>query len=521
MVGFQTDAFIDSVLLLSKCKDEKNIDIVNQLIELYTEEAKLHPENDTKLDRNFIELLTKLKSLSSDPKDNFERNSLLTKFLSNPLLQQDENIKNSLKNAIDAINDDNISEANINKIQKKLSNGILRDRCFKYVKKMYNKLSAAYTTFDEDKADIYFNEAINMSRKIVELTQSSERLAAGAIERIDFNNKESLQKSLSLYKEREITYKLQTGLQGLNLMLGRRKGFALGECVVIYALNHNFKSGMLMTIARGLVKYNTPEMFPTDKGKPLILFITLENEANRNLMWLYQHAYEQTFQKSCEGLSDEEIINFVVDYYGSNGYEFIMERRNGANFTYDNYVELIESYEQSGYWVMAVLMDYVSKMSKAGFGSSSSSIKGNHNLVDDLFANLFTYSKTKGILFITAHQLNRGAQELAASGRNNVVKYFGPQYAADSIGVSREADLEMYLYLEYNQYGTRYLTCMRGKHRYNENTEQKYLYFAYPFTEYGIADDINKEPGFVRDIYAVPNPNGEEDETNNLDNSIF
>ena len=521
MVGFQSEAFIDSVLLLVKCKDEKNISIINQIIEIYTEEAHLHPENDSKLDRNFIELLTKLKSLSSDPKDNFERTSLLNNFASNPLLQQDENTKNSYKNLLNAINNDEITEDYIKKIQKKLNNGILINKCFKQIKKMYNKISAAYATLDEDKAEVYFNEAVNMSRQIIELTQSSERLAAGAIERIDFNNKESLQQSLALYKEREITYRLQTGLQGLNLMLGKRKGFALGECVVIYALNHNFKSGMLMTIARGLVKYNTPEMFPKDKGKPLILFITLENEANRNLMWLYQHAYEQTFQKSCEGLTDEEIVNFVVDYYGSNGYEFIMERRNGANFTYDNYVELIESYEQSGYWVMAVLMDYVSKMSKAGFGSSSSSsIKGNHNLVDDLFANLFTYSKTKGILFITAHQLNRGAQELAASGRNNVVKYFGPQYAADSIGVSREADLEIYLYLEYNQYGTRYLTCMRGKHRYNENTEQKYLYFAYPFTEYGIADDINKEPNFVRDIYAVSNPNGEES-TEELDNTIF
>ena len=253
-------------------------------------------------------------------------------------------------------------------------------------------------------------------------------------------------------------------------MLGKRGGFALGECVSLFALNHNFKSGALLTIARGLVKYNSPHMLP-GKGIPLILFISLENEANRNLMDLYKTAYEQTLHKSSDGLSDEEIISFLQDFYTSNGWDFIMERRDGGKFGYDEYVALIESYEAQGYWVVASLMDYANKMKKGnsitgGAGSS----KGNHNLVGDLFASLCTYHKTKGILFITAHQLNRNAQDLAASGKTNVVKYFGPQHVADSLDVSRELDLEIFMHLERNQYNSRFWTCSRGKHRYNSES---------------------------------------------------
>lgn len=510
----QPDIFIDAVILLTKCKDDRTVELVNQLLDIYSEDARLHPENDTNINRSFVELLNKLKKIPNSEAADVERSTLLVQFLTNPALQQDNIIYNSIKDLFNSISKNGIDSNQSELMQKKLSNSILINKCNKIVRKMFNKLSACQTTTDEDKKDTNLNDAINLARNIIDMTQSSDRLASGAIERVDFSSKKSLMKSLELYNEREVAYKLQTGLQGLNMMLGKRGAFALGECVAFFALNHNFKSGILMTVARGLVKYNTPTLLP-NKGKPLILFVTLENEANRNVMWLYKHAYEQTYHQSSSNLSDEEIVEFVHNFFGNNGFHFIMERRDGGKFGYDEYVSLIESYEAQGYWVVASLLDYANKMKKGNsITGGASSSKGNHNLVGDLFASMCTYHKTKGILFITAHQLNRGAQDLAASGKTNVVKCFGPNFVADSLDVSRELDLEVYIHLEYNQYGQRFLTAVRGKHRYCEDTILAHQYFAYPFTEYGIADDINGPAQFTRDIFSVEPPEGYEGSTN-------
>lgn len=523
MNGLQPDIFIDAIILLTKCKDDKTVELVNQLLEIYSEEARIHPENDTPINRSFVELLNKLKKIPNSPTSTVERSSLLIQFLTDPALQRDNLVYNSIKELFDDVAANGIDDTQSEQIKKKLSNSILINKCNKICKKMFNKLSGCLTTIDADKQDLYLNDAINLARSIVDMTRSTDRLASGAIERVDFKDKESLQKSLNLYREREEVFGLRTGLQGFNKMLGKKGTLSLGETACLYALNHNFKSGLLMTLARGIVKYNSPHILP-GKGIPLILFISLENEANRNLMWFYKYAYEQTLHKSSEGLSDEEIIAFLQQFYTEKGWDFIIERRDGGKFGYDEYVALIESYEAQGYWVVVSLMDYANKMKKGNsITGGASTSKGNHNLVGDLFASLCTYHKTKGILFITAHQLNRTAQELANSGKTNVVKYFGPQHVADSLDVSRELDLEVAIHLERNQYGQRFLTAQRLKHRYHDDTNIVDQYWAYPFVEVnglklGIPDDVDSEPLYVRDIYTLPAPDGYDESKNDLTN---
>ena len=526
MNGLQPDIFIDAIILLTKCKDDKTIELVNSLLEIYSEEARIHPENDTLINRSFVELLNKLKKVPNSDTASVERSSLLVQFLTDPVLQQDNLVYNSIKELFNNVTTNGLDNTQSDQIKKKLSNSILINKCNKICKRMFNKLSGCLTTIDSDKQDMYLNDAINLARSIVDMTKSSDRLASGAIERVDFKDKESLQKSLNLYREREEVFGLRTGLQGFNKMLGKRGTMSLSENVCIYALNHNFKSGLLMTIARGIVKYNSPAILP-GKGIPLVLFISLENEANRNLMWFYKYAYEQTLHKSSDGLSDEEIITFLQEFYTERGWDFIIERRDGGKFGYDEYIALIESYEAQGYWVVVSLMDYANKMKKGNNTTGGpSSNKGNHNLVGDLFASLCTYHKTKGILFITAHQLNRNAQELANSGKTNVVKYFGPQHVADSLDVSRELDLEIAIHLERNTYGQRFLTAQRLKHRYHDDTSITDQYFAYPFVDIdglklGILDDVDGEPGFVRDIYSVPAPEGyDSNKANNSSDNI-
>lgn len=503
MVGLSTDTFITAVtLLIRSSKNEDVTDMVNQLLELYVEEKKLHPEIDTPINNSFIELLTKLKSIPRTDEGKVEKSALIVNFLTDPAIKRDELVNSSLKEVFEEAQR---SESDDNTLlKKKLNNSLLWVKYSKAAKRMFSKLTACQSTLDEEKQEQYLNDAINTAMNVVELAKSSDRLMGGAVERIDFGNAESIQKSLNLYRSRQVKGILKTGLQGLNMMLGSRGGFALGESVCMYALMHNFKSGMLMTIARNIARYNNPEVLKVP-GKPLILFISLENEAYQNLFELYQTAYEQSTHESAEGKTDDFIIQFVQSYFTESGWHFIMERRNGAKFGYEDYVALIESYKAQGYTVVAVFLDYMAKMKNlsSGFGT-----KNTYQGLGELCANLVDYNKSSGILFVTAHQLARNA--LAENkNKHNMVKYFNVDNIADCIQVSREMDMEMYLNIEKTATKA-YLTVKRGKHRYMKNTPIAHQYFAYPFTEYGIEDDINGEPKFVRDIYDDENDNGSD-----------
>lgn len=503
MSAITTDIFLDALGLLAQSADSVSIDLVEQLIQVYADEKKTNTSFDDNLIQKFITTLDHLKRLPFTAAGRKERKSLLIKFLADPVVAQDTFIHNTLKDLFTDLGPDP-DESYVTRVQRQMQQSILWHRCHKHVKQMWNKLNGCNSTSDIDKQELYLNDVINHARGILEITESGSRLKKGAVERIDFSNKESLQKSLTLYKEREVTNVMRTGLQGLNRMLGRRKGFALGESVCIYALLHNFKSGLLMTIARGLVCYNNPPV--NMKGIPTVLFISLENEANRNMMWLYKTAYENMKMAPAGDASDAEIVEFVHEFYNRRGYKLFIERWAGNKFGYDEYVELIESYEAQGHVMVATIVDYANKMKKE---SRKGDNKREDLMVTELFENICTYSKTKGITFITAHQLNRDAMRLLLIEKTNSVKKFSAAFAANSIGASQEIDLELFIHLEKNHNGQKFLTMQRGKHRYVDDTPEKHQYCAYKFSPYGIGDDIEGEPQYFEDIYAVE-PDGDE-----------
>lgn len=65
----------------------------------------------------------------------------------------------------------------------------------------------------------------------------------------------------------------------------------------------------------------------------------------------------------------------------------------GRKFGFDEYVNLIESYEAAGYCIEAVLLDYANKMKKGSVGTSD---KRDDLAISELFCNLCNYNKVKG-----------------------------------------------------------------------------------------------------------------------------
>ena len=83
------------------------------------------------------------------------------------------------------------------------------------------------------------------------------------------------------------------------------------------------------------------------------------------------------------------------------------------------------------------------------------------------------------------------------------MKRFHKGLIADAFSVAREVDLEIYIHIERNLDGTAYLTMMRGKHRYVDDTPIAHQYCAYRFhPKFGIRDDMNIGDEYVTDIYT-------------------
>jgi len=507
--GLTSSTFIDAlILLLSASTDVETNNLIDQLITCYNEEFKANSSMDTVNNRKFIKLLNDLKKVPMGDENDIVRSKLVIDYINSnqPVDGDDEVFFMSLKQIFDDVNNTKINDKIKNETKQKIKNTLTWTKYRKYVNAIFGKLNKFTDIADTDSQSFLLTDINNIARRIVDNSVANiGNLATGAEERVVFSDKESLRSAFSKLIEEESVGILKTGLQGLNKMCGYRGGFARGEFVMIYGLQHHFKTGMLLTIARGFCKYNDPSTHVKPGKKPLILLISLENYARKNLNWFYKTAYAVCYQKSPDkNMTIEQTVEFVQDWYVKTGWDFVIERYKGKDFGYDQFVNTIERYESLGYEVVACMVDYMEKMNK-----SSSTFKAGSNkdwsALDNLANDLFGYIKSKEILFISPHQFNRDMFKISEQGKSNVVKSFGTSGVSGALGVAQVADMEISVYIEKDHKGQSWLTVARGKHRYVDNTPTKDKYFAYLFDEQlGILDDVEeKRPRYVRDIYVI------------------
>ncbi len=505
--GLNINIFLNALILIISARDDESLDLVNQLIEVYQEEIKVNKGLDTILARKFLALLKDLRKIPRKEENDVERFSLIADFIANNKTVEDQDafFFDSMKAIFEISKSAKADESICKKKKKQIQNTLTWARFKKTCSRMYGQLNEFLSTSDEDQQADYLTNCINLARKLVDSVKGDlNGFNSSAEERVIFSDDESLKqaftKAMAAETEGQV---LKTDLKGLNMMLGKRGGFVRGEWVLIYGLSHHFKTGLLLTITRGIAKLNDPTKLVAPGKKPLILLVSLENYANRNLLWFYKTAYACTFQKQPDpNQTVEEMIAFVRDFYVKNGWEFIIERRKGMNFGADEFITMIEHYEALGYEVVLAEVDYMEKMKK-----TSSLFSGDgegHAALAALAQVLFDYCKSKEILFITPHQFNRKMQELADRVKTNVVKHFSADGVSGSIALNQIADLEIYVYIENDFEKNSWLTVQRGKHRYVDDTPIAHRYFAQKFNDgLGILDDYGrKEKFFVRDIYA-------------------
>lgn len=497
------DLFLNCILCIINDNSERLRKLIDQLIQVFETDNKTNTTIDNDVTRFYIRILKDIMQAKVTKDHQDELRIILLKFQSDPILSKRKEIYELLHGIFTSA--EKLSTERLNELSATIQNMLLWHDTNKLTRSQFAILSRAADMINPLDQANELRKVRKLSEGIHDVFEKSHAEIGSSrpepVERVDLSDRDSMRIALNMQKERSVTGVLRMGLQGLNRMFGERGGLARGESLVVYALKHNYKSSLMMSIATWVALYNNASVSGVQGDKKqLVLLISLENEAHQNFVWMYRHHYEAINRSSSKHLNDDQVTEWCHETFNKSGFTLVIERFLPQKFTYNAFVSLCEYYINSGYHIVFVGVDYLNLMNKTIEGMRT---EANHLAVRDIFSSFCNYTKSKGITFVTAHPLNRKAAELRATGVANVVKRFDESHLADSVDVAREVDLEVFINIERNLDNIAYLTFQRGKHRYVDNTPDQHKYFAQKFhKDYGIIDDVLLAPTYVSDIYA-------------------
>ena len=425
-------------------------------ITLIFREIKLNKENEKMQDYS-VDLIKGILPLFNTINDNVP--TLGAKALMCDSLQD---LCNNIINNIDGYNEDLIIDSlnmiikddpsTLNGIIKNLTKEIskeslkqsilsLRIQLNSYSKEVAIKKKINKASFDlnVDKTINIIEYAKNLLLELDALTSSKGDNIPGIVNEIDIEDS-SMVNAINAAKDMlDGSSKLQTGFREMNTML--QNGFKRGDSVVINALQHEYKSGLVQTLAMQIPMFNKPHMIDINK-KPLILYISFEDDAEVFISFMYKYLYssEHGVNPDMTAITSEEIQNYIKEKIKINGYHIKMLRVNPSEWTYKELFNYILYLESLGYEIHACIVDYLIKMSVAGcVGKGGTEYR-------DLFDRCRQFFSVRKITFITPHQMSTEAKQLIRNGENKlkfVKEVAGKGYTELSKQIDQVVDIEI------------------------------------------------------------------------------
>jgi hypothetical protein len=203
------------------------------------------------------------------------------------------------------------------------------------------------------------------------------------------------------------------------------------------------------------------------------------------------------------------MADWLKVYFDQFDIELIMDRYTPHEFSYRKYIQRFNSFVDQNYEMVLFDLDYMSEACGIDPGDTFS-MQGKIQLIKENYVKFRSHANQCGYFLATGHQLTKEAEKMAANDRY-AIKKFNPSLMADSSDVHRTVDGLFYLQLVSNVDGVKFLMCQNRKNRGCMDTPEKDKFFAYPFTEFGIMDDIDDLPGYVTDIDAYGDGNDGHD----------
>lgn len=282
------------------------------------------------------------------------------------------------------------------------------------------------------------------------------------------------------------------GWKGVNRMFGELGALRRGEFVITSALQHQGKSYFAMFVFLHICLFNKPFMRDRSK-KPLLLFVTLENEISDNLMHMYCYLKEnETGEPVIRALVNKaEAAAYVCARLEENGFKAKMIRFDPTEFTVAGFVNYLDSLQAQGFELQLLVVDYLNMLPKTGLDAK---VAGDD--IRLLFRRVRNYTSSRGITFISPHQMSSDALQLQRESTEDFLQTVANRGYYDGCRrLGQEPDLEIFHHI-IRRKGKAYFAMQRGKHR-NTHTPVEDQSVIIPMAPVGTMPyDIDKDEDY-------------------------
>lgn len=368
-------------------------------------------------------------------------------------------------------------------------NYYLNDNTIKTILKEYSQKAL----FDRGNIDVasMVNEMGNRLEPYVKARAQAKHPAEMGC--IDFDNPEGVEDFFEAVKDTlSADGAFRLGWKGFNRVLGSLGAFRRGEFIITSALQHNFKSFLAMFLFVHICLFNKPFLRDRTK-KPLILFVTLENEISDNLLTMYKYIRENETGEEIvvKDIDKREAAAYVCGRLEENGFKVKMIRFDPTEFTIAGFVNYLDSLQAEGFELQYLTVDYLNMLPKTGLDAK---VAGDD--IRLLFRRMRNYTAPRGITFLSPHQLGSDALQLMRENTEDFVQVVANKGYYDGCRrLGQEPDLELFHHI-IRRKGKAYLAIQRGKHR-NTVTSEEDQYVLLPMAQIGTMPwDIDKEEDY-------------------------
>lgn len=426
---------------------------------------------------------------------------LQTKFRELDIIcESDESIYNYIETSVnDALKENNINQAIV--YLKNEFNQMLQMEEFKVA---FNKFS-----FDLNQNKVKdFNKFIkDLKLELDNYIISDNQQHSAIITSFNLGTGDGVKEAVEAgIKDADGSGLLITPWQGLNRMMGG--GMRRSQMGIIAALEHNNKSGFLLSLCLGVCYFNRGEDLLVDKNKkPAVVYISFENDGSKTIGDIYKVLKESVdgvlvTKNDIANLSVEVMTKYIMETTRVRGYEFLWFHVNANEWSYMDICNHIDRIIDMGYEIHLTAIDYLANLPLTGCQGTNQSL-----MMQDMFGRVRNFFIKRNICCITPHQLDAEARELHKQGTWTMPEEAAAgSMLAISKGITRELDFALYIQLYFDKNEEKYYQVVaRGKHRTTIETPIKYRRFCMQFvTDGGLPWDLEKQdrstskPGQVR-----------------------
>ncbi len=215
---------------------------------------------------------------------------------------------------------------------------------------------------------------------------------------------------------------IRFGWQSLNAMLDG--ALRPGEVAFLMALQHNWKTGLSLSLFKQIPIYNKPHLIDPKK-KPLIIRISCEDPLKSNFQFLYKSfkenetgiVYKDEYRAGPTDANGEPtqipIVTpaqksaYVREHLRVNGWYIEFMGVNPIEWTYRDLCNLIIEREAQGFEVKVCMMDYAQKLPTTGCDQGPMG----HD-VRNMIERIKAFMAPRGVIFMTPWQLSPEAKML-------------------------------------------------------------------------------------------------------------